>query len=140
LRHAFLIRHPAQVVASYQQKRGEVSAADIGFTRQRELFEQVLENGDPPPVIESSDVLRDPQGTLSKLCAALDVPFDPAMLKWPAGRRDSDGVWAPHWYQNVEKSTGFAPYRERHPQLTAAQQAVVDECLADYSLLANYKL
>lgn len=140
LRHAFLIRHPAEVVASYHQKRGEVSAADIGFTRQRELFEQVMESGDPPPVIESNDVLRDPEGCLKKLCAALGIPFDRAMLSWPAGRRDSDGVWAPHWYQNVEKSTGFAAYRERNTQLTSAQQDVVDECMADYTLLAAYKL
>lgn len=140
LRHAFLIRHPAEVVASYHQKRGEVSAADIGFTRQRELFEQVMASSGPPPVIESNDVLRDPEGCLRKLCAALEVPFDTAMLSWPAGRRDSDGVWAPHWYQNVEKSTGFAPYRERRTQLTSAQQDVVEECLADYNQLAKYKL
>jgi hypothetical protein len=140
LHHAFLIRHPADVVASYHKKRGAVTAADIGFTRQRELFEQVLALGTTPPVIESADVLKSPEKTLQKLCRALEVPFDSAMLSWPAGRRDSDGVWAPHWYQNVEKSTGFAPYQERQLKLTSTQQKVVDECLPDYELLAEYKL
>ena len=64
-------------------------------------------------MIDSADLLRAPEATLRALCAALDVPFDPAMLAWPAGRRDTDGVWAPHWYDSVSASTGFGPYREQ---------------------------
>lgn len=140
LRHAFLIRHPAEVVASYAKKRGQVSATDIGFARQRELFEQACALGTTPPVVDSNSVLKNPAGVLRRLCTALDVPFDTAMLSWPAGRRDSDGAWAPHWYQNVEKSTGFAPYRERETKLDQAQQVVVNECLDDYEALAKYCL
>jgi len=29
------------------------------------------------------------------------------MLHWPKGPRDSDGIWAPHWYAHVWESTGF---------------------------------
>jgi hypothetical protein len=35
------------------------------------------------------------------------VPFTDRMLWWPAGRRESDGIWARHWYDRVEQSTGF---------------------------------
>ena len=45
---------------------------------------------------------------LRKLCAAIDLPFDPAMLSWPAGPRSEDGIWAKHWYGVVHQSTGFA--------------------------------
>lgn len=140
LRHAFLIRHPAHVVYSYGKKRGNVTAADIGFARQRELFEQVRELGITPPVIESKDVLINPRATLSKLCIELGVDFDNAMLSWPTGRRDSDGVWAAHWYQNVEKSSGFAPYQDKDIKLNTEQQKVVNDCLADYEALAQHKL
>ena len=137
VRHAFLIRHPADVVASYAEKRGTVCADDIGFARQRELFEMAKRvTGKAPPVIDSTSVLKDPRSSLSALCSALDVEFDTAMLSWPAGRRDSDGAWAPHWYNKVEASTGFAPYKPKEHELSAAQQRVVEECLPDYNAMA----
>ena len=140
LKHAFLIRHPADVVYSYGKKRGEVTAADIGFGRQRELFEQVQKLGLRPPVIDSKDVLKDPATKLQALCDALNISFSDSMLNWPKGRRASDGVWAEHWYQNVENSNGFAPFNEKTFQLNANQQAVVDECIDDYEALAEFKL
>ena len=76
------------------------------------LFEREAQRlGSAPLVLESVDVLRDPASMLATLCEALAIPFDAAMLSWPAGRRESDGVWAPAWYHAVEESTGFAPYK-----------------------------
>lgn len=109
--NAFLIRDPQAVLASYQHIRaaGSVTLADIGIVQQRELFEREAERlGRAPPVIEGADVLADPPGTLSLLCAALAIPYSDSMLRWSAGRRDTDGVWAPAWYASVERSTGFA--------------------------------
>jgi hypothetical protein len=109
-RNAFLIRPPEEVVASYAARRAEVSLEDLGFVRQAELFEREAERlGRAPPVIDARDVLEDPRGTLTALCAALDISFDPAMLAWPAGPRATDGPWAPAWYAAVEASTGFGP-------------------------------
>jgi hypothetical protein len=109
---AFLIRRPENVLASYTEKRGEVTLRDIGFEEQWQLFQEVADlTGKAPPVIDSSDVVADPEGTLTRLCDALGIPFSPKMLAWPAGRRASDGVWAPHWYHAVEASTGFGRQR-----------------------------
>ena len=108
--NAFLIRDPAAVLASYVQKRETVELADIGIVQQRELFEREAQRlGTVPPVVESIDVLTSPARVLAKLCAALGIPFTETMLSWPAGRRDTDGVWAPAWYSAVEQSTSFAP-------------------------------
>jgi hypothetical protein len=108
--NAFLIRDPVAVLASYTQKWDEVSLEAIGLPRQVELFEREAERlGHAPPVIAAADVLKDPRATLSALCAACGIPFKEAMLAWPAGKRDSDGVWAPAWYDAVERSTGFGP-------------------------------
>lgn len=142
-RNAFLIRDPARVLASYSVKRGEVTLADIGVERQGELFDREADRlGRAPPVIEGRDILADPPGALSALCAALDLPFDPAMLAWPAGRRDSDGVWAPAWYDAVERSTGFGPPPDEDapPALSDNLRRTADQARPYYERLAAFRL
>ncbi len=107
--NVFLIRSPERVVASYAQKRSEANLADLGFERQAAIFDHEADRlGRAPLVIDADDVLSDPHGMLQALCAILTIPFSEKMLRWPAGRRDTDGVWASHWYQSVESSTGFS--------------------------------
>ncbi len=141
-RNAFLIRDPAAVLASYAQKRTEVTLEDIGVVRQRELFDREADRlGHAPPVVEGADVLTDPRGTLSALCAALDIPFCDEMLSWPSGRRNSDGVWAPAWYEAVERSTGFAaPVRGPAAPLTSDLRRIADQAHPDYEALARYRI
>ena len=143
VRNAFLIRTPDDVLASYVRKREHVTSDDIGFASQSELFERELDRlGYPPPVIEGEDVLADPRGTLSALCAALGIPFSEAMLSWPMGRRATDGVWAPVWYGSVERSTGFARQHEKAERLTLAPQLqrIADQARPHYERLAKFKL
>jgi hypothetical protein len=141
-RHAFLIRAPARVLASYVAKREDVALADIGLVRQVELFERFADaTGAAPPVVDSDELLRDPEAVLGKLCAALAIPFDPAMLRWPKGRRDSDGVWAPAWYASVEQSTGFAvPANPDLPSLPAHLQPIAEAALPFYERLAAHRI
>ena len=141
-RSAFLIRDPTAVLASYIRKRAEVTLEDIGVVRQRELFDREANRlGHAPPVIEGADVLADPRGTLGALCTALGAPFRDEMLSWPAGPRMSDGVWAPAWYEAVERSTGFAP-PERGPAaaLTGDLRKIADQARPHYEALARWKL
>jgi hypothetical protein len=142
MRHCFLIRDPAYIIASYLQKMPSVELADIGIVRQLELFNEIQElTGTPPAVLDSDDVLRDPGGVLGQLCTALDLEFRAGeMLRWPPGRRASDGVWANHWYQSVEASTGFAPWQARHVKLTPGQQALADQMQGVYQQLARHRI
>lgn len=141
-RNAFLIRDPELVLASYAAKRGEVTLLDVGFVQQWEIFQREADRlGYAPLVIEGADILRDPKDMLTKLCKALIIPWDAAMLSWPAGRRETDGVWAPAWYDAVEKSTGFEPPKvEKRPKLAAHLQALADEARPFYERLARWKL
>jgi hypothetical protein len=140
-RHAFLIRSPERVLASYVRKRAEVSLEDIGFTLQAELFDHVADwQGAPPPVIDADDVLADPGRKLETLCAALCIPFDPAMLHWPAGPRASDGAWAPAWYDAVQQSVTFAKPEPALPQLEPRLQAIAEEARPIYDRLAAYRI
>ncbi|MEL6271609.1 MAG: HAD family hydrolase, partial [Chloroflexota bacterium] len=77
---------------------------------------------------------------LTRLCEALDLPFDDAMLQWEPGRRATDGVWAKYWYASVEQSTGFKPYQPNPEPVPEHLQPVVDECEALYQQLAVHRL
>ena len=107
--HAFLVREPAEVIASYARVREAPTMEDVGMARQARLYQRVTElTGSAPPVIDAADVRRDPGRVLRLLCDALAIPYSERMLSWAPGPRDSDGVWAPHWYASVERSTGFS--------------------------------
>ncbi|CAB4874658.1 MAG: HAD family hydrolase [Actinobacteria bacterium] len=119
--NVFLIRHPARVVASYSRQRASVTLDDIGFTQQADLFDEVAAfNGHPPVVVDSSDIRADPTGVLTRLCAAIGIEYTERMTRWPAGGHPSDGVWAPHWYEAVHRSTGFESAEGPLPNLTGA--------------------
>lgn len=141
--NAFLIRAPEDVLLSYAEVRGTATLDDIGIPAQRDLFEREADRlGHAPPVVDTFDVLSDPRGVLGALCAAVDIPFSDAMLKWPAGKRASDGVWAPAWYASVEKSTGFAQVKPRAKaeDLPDDLRRVADEARGVYERLAAFKL
>jgi hypothetical protein len=136
LRHAYLIRDPRRLLASYAQVRTDPTLDDLGLRQQVELFRSF-----GGPVIDSQDVLDQPAATLRGLCDALGVDFDPAMLSWPAGPRDSDGVWAPHWYDGVRASTGFHPSRSAtHDAVPERLLPLLANCLPYYDEMARERL
>ena len=141
LRHAFLIRDPAPVVASYAAKRVTVRPDHLGTAEQVRFFDREADRlGRAPPVIDSADILRDPPAMLQKLCSALGIAWDPAMLHWEAGLHLTDGVWGSHWYDAVVSSTGFGAPDKPQPILSCEQQTVADACRADYDHLAQHKI
>ena len=141
LTNCFLIRSPVEVITSYIKVRSQPTLLDLGFPQLLRLFDTVRRNtGSIPPVIDSQDVLEDPRGTLMLLCEAVAVPFSEKMLSWPPGRRDSDGLWAPHWYAAVEESTGFALYRPKNEQPPPQLQDLLAQAQAAYEDLYRFRL
>jgi hypothetical protein len=134
-RHAHLIRDPRELLASYARVRTEPTLADLGLAQQAEIFETF-----GGPVVDSRDLLADPEGVLRALCQALGVPVDRRMLAWPAGPRDSDGVWAPHWYDSVRSSTGFTAYRPSAEPLPARLEPLAERCMPYHARLHEYRL
>lgn len=135
-RNVLLIRDPAEVVASYVKSRETCEPDDIGLPQQAWLMAHWDATGLEVPVIDAGDFLRDPEGHLRWLCSWLGIAFTDLMLSWPTGLRDSDGVWAPHWYDAVAASTGFAPWRPRDTaSLSAHDAAVASACRGAYEEL-----
>ena len=115
--------------------------ADTALPQQLELFNHVREStGDVPPVIDSTEVLRDPRGMLSALCDRLGVAFFEAMLEWPPGIRESDGIWAEHWYPEVETTTGWRPYKPKDDPVPDSLSGVLEQCNGIYEQLYPHRL
>ncbi len=140
LRHAFLIRNPRAMLRSLLAVYPAAGLADTGLPQQVELFEQCLERGEAPPVVDSECLLRHPESVLRQLCERLGLAFLPAMLTWEPGPRSTDGAWAPAWYGQVERTTGFLPYQPASEELPPEAEDLAAQCQELYDRLRPFAL
>jgi hypothetical protein len=141
LTNVFLIRDPKEMLTSLMKVLPEPRVEDTGLPQQVELFERVRrETGAAPPVFDAKGILDAPEPMLRAMCAAVGVAFDPAMLSWPAGSRETDGVWAKHWYAEVEKSTGFRPFRPKDEPVPGRLRPVYEKCVELYGVLSEHRV
>ncbi|MFB3105859.1 MAG: hypothetical protein ACE1ZA_13195, partial [Pseudomonadales bacterium] len=138
--NCFLIRDPCEMITSLINYVPNPTIDDTGLPQQIEIFELVSRQGKTPPVLDAKDVLEHPCGLLTQLCEAVGVDFDDGMLSWPAGPRETDGIWAKHWYGAVEKSTGFKPYVPKPNRVPKHLQTLYDECMTFYQRLHTIRL
>jgi len=141
VRNCFLIRDPGEMLISLYKRMGLPTLEDTGLPQQVEIFDLVQrETGSVPPVVDARDVLTDPAGMLSRLCDAIGVPFEDRMLSWPEGRRETDGIWAKHWYAEVERSTGFRSYMPKSEPLPDELRELHASCREYYEILHARRL
>ncbi len=141
LTHCFLIREPREMLASLLEFIPRPVITDTGLPQQLRILKMVRDrSGCLPPVLDARDVLEDPEGVLRRCCNMLEVEFRPEMLSWPSGRRDTDGIWAKHWYDNVEKTTSFGPYRPKEEPIPASLRDLLGECEKLYAELRQYRI
>jgi hypothetical protein len=141
LTNVFLVRDPAAMITSFIKVIDAPTADDLGLPQQVRLFEWLRDKtGTTPPVLDARDILADPRRGLAALCDAVGVPFDDAMLAWESGPHPDDGVWAPHWYASVHRSTGFAPHRPKDEPVPDRLKGVLEECQRLYDALAAHRV
>jgi hypothetical protein len=139
--NCFLVRDPAEVIVSYIKKNNDPSLDDIGFVQQAEIFDRVCaETGSVPAVIDAHDVLENPEKILRLLCEAVGIEFTEAMLSWPPGLRETDGIWATHWSSEVAKSTGFQEPTARNACVPERLKSVHDRARECYERLHSHRL
>lgn len=135
--NVLLTRHPRDMLPSYAEQVSRPTLSDVGYKMQVDLIEYLYSIGQDPPVLDSEATLRNPRGVLEKLCERTGIPFDEAMLRWPAGPRPEDGIWAKHWYEGVHRSTGFRPYVPKTGRFPDELKPLFDECMPYYVTLVK---
>lgn len=141
MENCFLLREPRAMIASYVKRRKNPVFDDLGFRQLAEIYDHVSTGQNRSPiVVDSDDLLRDPPGFMRLLCDRLGIAFDHNMLAWPAGPRPTDGVWAPWWYANVEKSTGFESRAPFTGSLPTPLEALAQQAVPYYERLARFKI
>ncbi|XBH62358.1 hypothetical protein VPH35_116605 [Triticum aestivum] len=133
-KHFILIRNPMNILPSFD-KVVPPSFLELGVAELVAIYSELCELGSPPPVIDADDLQRDPEAVLSGLCEDLGIPFQPQMLKWKAGPRDFDGIWAPWWYESVHTSTGFSKSRRYPMTFPFAFYDLLEQSLPFYNML-----
>jgi len=135
----FLIRDPREMLPSLTIQLPHATLSDTGLRRQWELYTELADSGQLPIVLDSRELLRNPESVLRQLTLHLNIEFTGDMLTWRTGARDEDGIWAQHWYHAVHRSTGFAPY-EAKTTFPDHLQPLLDDCNPWYEKLCEQAL
>jgi hypothetical protein len=139
--NCFLIRDPKEVILSYSKKYDVTHFNLLGYPQQVELYHLLTGgNGIEPAIVDAKDILNNPRDILTKLCSAVGIPFSDDMLSWPAGPRETDGVWSKYWYSSVKASTGFQPYTSPNEELPHELEDIYEECLVYYDTLHRKRI
>ena len=131
----FFIRDPRRVVASFAKVIAQPTLFDLGIKHQWELYNELLKNESKALIIDSTELLKNPETTLRNLCDKIGLVFHHSMLSWKAGARSIDGSWAKYWYKRTHLSTGFETFIEQEIVLSAENQGVYLEALPYYNKL-----
>lgn len=140
IRNVFLIRDPEQMLPSLVNQIAEPTPRDAAYEAQSIWFDRLAEAGSPALVLDSKELLLDPRGVLSTLTKKLGIPFDEGMLAWEPGPREEDGPWAPYWYHNLHRSTGFAPYREKTEPFSEKLLPLLESSRPHYEKLSQHAI
>ncbi|XP_054800790.1 branched-chain-amino-acid aminotransferase-like protein 2 [Prosopis cineraria] len=136
-KHFILIRNPLDVLPSFD-KVVPASFFELGLAELVCIYNELCERGKPPPVIDAAELKEDPEATLHGLCDDLDIPFLPEMLKWEAGPKPIDGLWAPWWYKTVHKSTGFEKASKYPQPFPFSFYDLLEQSLPLYNMLRRH--
>ena len=141
LSNCFLIREPKEVILSLSKITSSIDLWSIGLPQQRRIIEHVTNNtGKIPPIIDSKDVLMEPEGMLRSLCQELGVEFMEEMTSWEPGPRSCDGNWAKYWYESVWQSSGFSKYSTSQEEIDYSLESVLEDAREIYLSLWGMRL
>ena len=135
--NVMLTRHPRDMLPSYAEQVSRPTLRDVGYKMHLDLLEFLQALGQEPVVLDAEATLRNPEVVLQELCERIGIPFEEAMLSWPAGARPEDGMWAEFWYASVHRSTGFQPYKPKTEPFPEDLKPLFDECMPYYVALAK---
>lgn len=109
--HTFIIRHPAEAIASHFALKADLSRDEIGFARLAEIYDHVAAStGGVPVVVDSDDLIADPDATVREYCHRVGIPFRPQALRWRPGLRE-EWQQTRKWHESTSRTSGFTATR-----------------------------
>jgi len=135
--NVILTRDPKEMLVSFDKVIPNPTMQDVGYEAHLMLMDQLERIGQKAIILDSKEILMDPETALTKFCHAIGIPFDKSMLSWEGGPISEDGIWAKYWYANVHKSTGFQPYREKEIDFPERLEPLLKDCRKIYDKLIH---
>ena len=140
INNCILIRHPNDVILSYINKFHLESSYQLGYKQQDDLYNYLKLHNISPIVIESKDLVCNPEIILNKLCNKLSIKFYKEMLFWPKGPRKTDGIWGKYWYDNVNSSQKFNHSLKQRQPVPELYKKIYSQSLHIYNRLFQFRL
>lgn len=143
--HSFLIRDPAKVTTSMAKHWPDFHLEETAFVEQRELFDRLSDRfGEAPAVIDSDDLLENPQGIVAAYCHAVGIPFIAEALSWEPGDR-SEVSWynGGSWHANLRDSDGLKAQPRRYVDISQSSdhvKQIYEIVLPHYQHLHQHRL
>ncbi|MEO1652109.1 MAG: sulfotransferase family protein [Bacteroidota bacterium] len=138
--NVILTRDPREMLPSFAKVISAPSMQDVGYQAHLDLLEDLEKFGKTALVVDSKNILMNPEKGLQILCKKIGIPFDSSMLSWEAGPRPEDGIWAQYWYASVHRSTAFTPYRPKEEAFPEHLEALYKECQPIYEKLMQQSI
>ena len=139
IENCILLRHPKEVINSYTKKNELNSVEELGYPQQYEIVNFLKKINKSFLVIDSKELLMNPEKSLSGWCKKINIKFDKSMLKWDKGGHINDGIWWKSWYDNVIKTTGFHKYEKKDINIENKYDSIYNESMKYYSYLKEVK-
>lgn len=142
-KNVLYIRNPRAIIRSYSKVIEKPDSNDIGINQVKRIYDFLKENGKEPIILDSDDLISNPESVLSALCDKLKIPFNNAMLEWPAGPKAYDGIWAKYWYSTVHRSTEFIVQKNLAREdinLKPELEQLAQTCMPSYLELKKYSI
>ena len=133
--NVILTRDPREMLVSFDKVIPNPSMQDVGYEAHLMLMDHLERIGEKAIVLDSKEILMNPQENLIKFCEKIGIPFEESMLAWEAGPIPENGIWAKYWYGNVHKSTGFQLYRKQESEFPERLEPLLEKCNKIYASL-----
>ncbi|MBK6266198.1 sulfotransferase family protein [Marivirga sp. S37H4] len=135
--NVILTRNPVEMLPSFAEVIENPTLEDVGYKMHHEIVKELQSMDLPVIVVDSKSILLNPEKQLEKLCEAIGIPFDPAMLQWQTGAIPEDGIWAKYWYGNIHQSSSFIPYKPKETLFPEKLKPLLAECQPYYEELTQ---
>ena len=137
--NCILLRHPKEVISSYSKKNVLNSVEELGYPQQYEIIKFLKKRNKPFIVIDSNELLKNPEAVLSNWCRNINIKFNKSMLSWEKGNQPYDGIWWKSWYDNVIQTSGFQKYEKKDIVVDNKYSSIYNESIKYYNYLREMK-